>query len=191
MHLVPKIRWFAISALIIFFLCHSNFGKAQIRIYVDYSNIPFLEGSTNNFKVLTGFKIDPNKELILGIGLRGRFNPKQLNGSLKFSQSNFSLGFNYYYTRRLYFNADLSMSLLNNVLNDLSNNPLNLEQDLYLNYKINVTFVILRRLHLATGMSVADFSKLLSDIGTSVIKLEPVQINLVFSLRLYLFQIKT
>lgn len=188
---MSRLKGIVFSLFLVVVLCYSNTSSAQIRFYLDYSNIPFLKGSTNNFKVLTGFKLDPNKELVLGIGLRGRFNPTKLDGDLRFSQSNYSIGFNYYYSRRLYFNADLSMSLLKDVLSDITNNPIDLQQELYLNYRINVTFVALRRLHFSTGMSVADFSKLLTDVGESIINLEPTQVNLVFSLRLYLFQIKT
>lgn len=165
--------------------------EGQIRFYLDYTSVPFQEGFQNNFKVLTGFKFDPNKEILVGLGLRGRFSAQDLDGNLRFSQSDFSLGFNYYFSRRFYLNTDVSFSFLNKVLDDVTGNPLDLDSQYYLNYNINATFVILRRLHFATGTSLANFSDLIFDVGDSILELNPSQLSVIFSLRLYLFQIKT
>lgn len=180
-------RSLLLPALLIFGVC----ANAQVRFYLDYSSLPFSDGSTNNFKISTGVKLDPNKELILGIGLRGRFNPQKFDGSLKYSQSAFSIGFNYYQTRRLYGNIDISLSLLNDVVRDLIANPFDLNGESYLDYKFNVSYIVLQRFHFSTGMSVVDFSSLLLQTGGDLLETNKRELNLSFALRIYLFQIKT
>lgn len=174
--------------LISFFFIGAN---AQIRFYADYNNLPFTNGSTNNFKISTGVKLDPNKELIFGLGLRGRFNPQSLDGSLRFSQSAFSLGFNYYKTRRLYANVDLSLSFLNDVIVDLATDPFSLKGESYLDYKFNIAYIVLRRFHLSTGMSILDFSSLILKTGDDLLATKKIELNISLALRVYLFQIKT
>lgn len=176
---------------IVILLIISVGANAQIRFYADYSSLPFSDGSTNNFKISTGVKLDPNKELILGVGLRGRFNPQKFDGNLRYSQSAFSIGFNYYQTRRLYGNIDVSLALLNNVVKDLVTNPFNLKGESYLDYKFNVAYIVLKRFHLTTGMSVVDFSSLILQTGGDLLETNKRELNLSFALRIYLFQIKT
>lgn len=184
-----------IKPLILFFLVYIglttfNNSKAQIRFYAQYSSLPFSESSSNNFIVLTGIKLDPNKELVAGIGIRGRFNPQKFDGDLRYSQSSFSLGFNYYQTRRLYYSIDVSVVLLDEVINTFLATPLDLNEESYFNYQINVNYIVLRRLHFSIGMGAVDFSKLLAETGSNLLEAEKIELNLSLSLRLYLFQIK-
>lgn len=184
-----------IKPLILFFLVYIsvamfNNALAQIRFYTQYSSIPFSESSSKNFTVLTGIKLDPNKELVAGIGVRGRFVPEKFDGDLRYSQSSFSLGFNYYHTRRLYYSIDVSFTLLNEVINTILTTPFDLNEESYFNYQINVNYIVLRRLHFSTGMGAVDFSKLLAETGNNLLEAKKIELNLSLSLRLYLFQIK-
>lgn len=184
-----------VKRLILFFLvCISlaivNNAQAQIRFYAQYSSIPFSESSSKNFNILTGIKLDPNKELVAGIGIGGRFVPEKFDGDLRYSQSSFSLAFNYYQTRRLYYSIDVSFILLNEVINTLFTKPFDLNEESYFNYQININYVVLRRLHFSTGMGAVDFSKLLAETGNNLLESNKIELNLSLSLKLYLFQIK-
>ncbi|MEM9856734.1 MAG: hypothetical protein AAF843_05245 [Bacteroidota bacterium] len=178
--------------VLLMLLCSGYFTglRAQIRFYAQYESLPFNDGFSSDFSFITGIRLDPNKELEVGVGFRGRFNPESLEGELRYSQSSFSLGFNYYHTRRLYYNLDVSVALLNDLLEDLVLDPLDFDDQSYFNYRINVNYIILRRLHFGTGIGLIDFSKLVIETGNDLLQAEKVELNLTLSLKLYLFQIK-
>lgn len=181
---------FFVIFLVLLFSSRITHVKAQIRFYAQYASLPFLDGSSNNFKLTTGIKIDPNKELEIGVGLKGSFNPKNFDSDLRYKQSSFSLGFNYYHTRRLYYNTDISFTLLNDLVDDLIIDPLDFDDKSYLNYRINVNYIVLRRFHFSTGIGLADFSRLLTEAGRDLLNDDKIDLSLSFSLKVYLFQIK-
>ena len=168
---------------------------SQIRFYAQFRSIPFTEASTNNFNLLTGIKIDPNKEILFGLGLSGTLSPKELKGDVKFNKSSLTLSFNYYLNRRLYLNGELNYNLVGDVITDLvEDDPIvgasrNLLKKFFFDYDINVTYIFLQRLHFSFGTGLADFAQLAKSTTDEIIE-GKFQFNVALSLKVYMFQIK-
>ena len=163
---------------------------SQVRFYFQYRGIPFYKGGASDFSVLSGVKIDPNKELVLGIGLAGSFTPKELRGDLKFNKSTFSLGFNYYLSRRFYLGTDLALSSLSNVIVDKTTSGETVTGKFFLDYQFKVTYVALRRLHFSLTTGIVDFSNLAIHTTSNLITEQKIQPDIALSLRVYVFQIR-
>lgn len=179
-----------IPIIFAFLLTTWTSSVCQIRFYAQYAQLPTSESLSQDFKLLSGIKLDPNKEILLGIGLVGRFNPEKLGSDFRYSQTSFSLGFNYYQTRRLYFTIDASLQLINDLIENLTIRPFDLTKESYFNYHIDVSYVILRRLHLSTGFGAVDFSDIVAETGNKVLETKKLELNLTVSAKLYLFQIR-
>jgi hypothetical protein len=164
--------------------------SAQVRFYLQYRGIPFYKGGATDFSVLTGVKLDPNKELVVGIGLTGSFTPKDFNGDLKFNKSTFSLGFNYYLSRKFYLGADASLNTIQNIVTSKAVDADKLSGKYFLDYQFRITYVVLRRLHFSINTGIMDFSRLVSKNTTDLIEKQDFKPNVALSLRLYVFQIK-
>ena len=177
------------------FLFASLCSYSQIRFYAQFRSVPFTEAFTNNFNLITGIKIDPNKEILLGLGLTGALSPRKLAGDLKFNKNSLSLSFNYYINRKLYLNGELNYNLVREVLTDLvEDDPIvgaskNLLRKFFFDYDINVTYIVLRRLHFSFGTGVADFARLARSTTSDILD-GKFQFNVALSLRVYMFQIK-
>ena len=161
----------------------------QIRVYLQYETVPFYKGGSSDFNVLTGIKLDPNKELILGLGLSGRLDVENIEGNLKFDKSSFTLGFSYYQTRRLYYNLNFNLNILNEAIEASITNPEELVNDVFLDYQINVTYIILRRLHFSLATGITHFTNLLVDASSELIEQGTIP-TVGLSMKLYIFQIK-
>lgn len=161
---------------------------AQVRFYFQYRGIPFYKGGATDFSVLSGVKIDPNKEIILGIGLAGRFTPQELDGELKLDKNTFSLGFNYYLSRKFYVGADASFSQLKDIIKDSTSGE-TLTGEFFLDYQFRITYVILRRLHFAISTGLVDLTQLAIETTSNIIEKQKLTPDIAVSLRLYVFQI--
>ena len=167
-------------------------SHGQVRFYAQYDCIPFFnrEAGAWDFNVLSGIKISPDKEIVLGLGLIGKFVPRELNGDLKFKKSTFSLGFNYYLNRKFYLNFNVT----GNVLKDIIAAPSKSYDELYntflVDYQVNINYIILRRLHFSFGTGVIDFTNLILNTAQNVIAGNFVKPDIALSLKLYVFQIK-
>lgn len=178
---------------IIFFLSLSVFvteASSQVRFYFQYRGIPFYKGGATDFSVLSGVKLDPNKEIVLGIGLVGQFTPVNLDGNLKFNKSTFSLGFNYYLSRRFYAGVDVTISELRNIIKDNTFNGETLTGKFFLDYQFNISYVILRRLHFSVATGITDLTNLAIETTSNVVVNQELIPDVALSLRLYVFQIK-
>jgi hypothetical protein len=164
--------------------------SGQIRFYFQYRGIPFYKGGATDFSVLTGVKLDPNKELVLGAGLTGSFTTKKFNGDLKFNKSTFSLGFNYYLSRKFYLGADASLNTLQSIIKSKNVDANKLSGKYFLDYQFRITYVVFRRLHFSMNTGIIDFSRLVSKSTSDIIEKQDFKPNVALSLRLYVFQIK-
>jgi len=168
---------------------------SQIRFYAQFRQVPFSDGSTNNFTVLTGAKIDPNKEIVLGWGMTGSFRPRQLAGDLRFNKSAFNLSFNFYQTRKLYYNFEVNLNLLKGIVSDLDPDNIligtskNLLKRAFMDYEVIITYVVLRRLHFSFGSGIVNLAQLVKDT-TQDFLVGKIQLNVSLALKVYMFQIK-
>lgn len=165
-------------------------SPGQIRFYTQYEGIPLFKGGTWDFNVLSGIKISPDKEVLVGLGLIGRYVPGEFKGDLKFSKSSFSLGFNYYLNRKLYFNFNVTGNLLKNILETPPKNYDRLINTLLVDYQININYILFRRIHLSFGTGVVDFTNLVIKTVDDIIVGHMVLPDIALSLKLYVFQIK-
>ena len=173
---------------LILFLAVPSLG--QIRFYTQYEGIPLFKGGTWDFNVLSGVKISPDKEVVLGLGLIGKYVPGELKGELKFSKSSFSLGFNYYQNRKLYYNFNVTANVLNDILKAPSKTYDELLHTFLFDYQININYIVLRRLHFSFGTGIVDFTNLVINTAHDFIVGHVVQPDISLSLKLYVFQIK-
>lgn len=163
--------------------------KAQIRLYLQYETVPFYNGGSSDFNVLTGIKLDPNKELVFGVGVIGRLNAEDLDASLKFEKTSFSLGFNYYQTRRLYYNVNFNFNIVRDAIETSFVNPEALVNEFFLDYQINITYIVLRRLHFSLATGITHFTNLIVDASSELIEKGTIP-TVGLSMKLYVFQIK-
>jgi hypothetical protein len=176
--------------LILLFLASWEEGYCQVRFYFQYRGIPFYKGGATDFSVLSGVKLDPNKELVLGIGLTGRFVPQELEGDLKFDKNTFSLGFNYYLSRRFYVGVDAALNQLRAIVEDNTLNDETLTGKFFLDYQFTITYVVLRRLHFSIATGIVDLTRLAVQTTANVIEKQQVTPDLALALRVYVCQIK-
>jgi hypothetical protein len=165
-------------------------GNAQVRFYFQYRGIPFYKGGATDFSVLSGIKLDPNKEIIVGIGLAGNFTPRNIDGDLRFDKNTFSLGFNYYLSRKFYLGADAALSHLQGIVKNNTLNGETLTGKVFLDYQFNLTLVVLRRLHFSVATGLVDFTKLAIKTTSNIVEEQKLKPDVALSLRLYVFQIK-
>ena len=181
--------------LIIIVLSAPVIGLSQVRFYAQFKNVPFREAGTSTFAVLTGVKLDPNKEILLGWGLLGSLNPSTLRGELRFNKSSFNTSFNYYLSRVWYLNGEVNANLLRGIVTDLLDDDLivgagrNLLKRAFFDYNFNMTFVVMRRLHFSFGTGVVNFAKLVRDTTQDFLQAK-FQLNVALALKVYVFQIK-
>jgi len=179
-----------IIGVITLFLFSANSSLAQIRFYAQYKGIPYFGKGGSDFKLLTGFKLDPNKELVVGLGLLGSFSPNEFEGDLRFKKSSLSLTYNYYHTRRLYFGLALSLDMIDKIITNNSFQEGSLADNYFLDYQFDITYVIFRRLHFSFSTGIIDFSNLVVDSTNDLVEYQKFEPNIDLALRLYLFQIK-
>jgi len=178
------------TALLLFMMTIFTAASSQVRFYFQYRGIPFYKGGATDFSVLSGVKLDPNKELVVGVGLTGSFVPQELDGDLKFDKNTFSLGFNYYWSRRFYTGVDVAFSRLRNVVQDNTLNNETLTGKFFLDYQFNITYVVLRRLHFSVATGLVDLTDLAIETTSNVVKKQKLVPDVALSLRLYVFQIR-
>jgi hypothetical protein len=182
---------FSLRILIVFLIvaCAAE-SEGQVRFYFQYRGIPFYKGGATDFSVLSGVKLDPNKEIIVGIGLAGNFTPRNIDGDLRFDKNTFSLGFNYYLSRKFYIGADAALSHLQGIVKNNTLNGETLTGKMFLDYQFNVTVVALRRLHFSVATGLVDFTKLAIKTTSNIVEEQKLKPDVALSLRLYVFQIK-
>jgi hypothetical protein len=163
---------------------------AQVRFYFQYRGIPLYKGGATDFSVLSGVKLDPNKELVVGVGLAGSFAPRSLKGDLKFDKNTFSLGFNYYWSRKFYTGVDIAFSQLKDIIKDNTFNQETLTGEFILDYQFNVTYIVFRRLHFSMATGLMDMTDLAVKTASDVVKKQKLVPDVALSLRLYVFQIR-
>ena len=134
---------------------------------------------------------DPNKEIIVGIGLTGSLKPSQLQGDLRFNKNNFSLGLNYYINRRLYLNGEFNFNLIRDVVTNIVDTNIvdaseNLLSKFFFDYDINMTYILFQRLHFSFGTGVADFARLAANTSSDILQ-GKFQFNVALSLKVYMF----
>lgn len=181
--------------LVLILMTYSTFS--QVRFYNQFKTIPFRKGSSNSFDVLVGAKIDPNKEVVLGLGLAGTYNSKTLIDNISFNQQSITLSYNHYLSRKFYFNFLVNFNLLKNSVRDIQNSNVKDAADkifnrFFVNYEINNTVIILRRLHFSVGMGVVDFASLVKNSSSTLLngKLPSLDFTGTAALKVYLFQFK-
>ena len=157
---------------------------------MQYEGIPLFNGGAWDFNVLSGIKISPDKEVILGLGLIGKYVPGELNGDLKFNKSSFSLGFNYYQNRKLYYNFNITGNLLKDIITAPAKTYDEFVNTFLIDYQININYIVLRRLHFSFGTGIIDFTNLVFNQVKNVIVGNIIQPDITLSLKLYVFQIK-
>jgi len=163
---------------------------SQVRFYLQYRGIPFYKGGATDFSVLSGVKLDPNKELVLGVGLAGSFTPKELHGDLKLNKSTYSLGYNYYLSRKFYIGADIAFNSLRGIMESSTIDGDKLSGKFFLDYQFRLSYVVLRRFHFSATTGIVDFSDLVKKSTTDIIEKQKFKPNIALSLRVYVFQIK-
>ncbi len=185
--------------LFIFILLSASFyhTRAQVRFYNQFKSIPFIKGNSSSFDVLVGAKIDPNKEIVLGLGLAGSYNTKSAIEDISFNQKSANVSFNYYTSRRFYLNFLVNFNLLKNSLDDIQNNSVKdaagkIFNRFFVNYEITGNYIFLRRLHLSAGMGIADFASVVRSTSSTILAGDIPSLDFIgtVSLKLYLFQIK-
>ena len=177
-----------IPFVFILLMTYPTFG--QVRFYLQYEGIPMYEGGSWDFNVLSGIKVSPDKEVMVGLGLVGHFTPKDLNGDIKFNKSSLSLGFNYYQSRKLYFTFNVTANLLRDIIKAPTQDYDDFVNNFLLDYQIYINYIVLRRLHFSFGTGVIDFTDLVIDTAHNIITGNFVQPNISLALKLYVFQIK-
>lgn len=181
--------FFTRLALFALMIITSTAASSQVRFYLQYRGIPYYKGGATDFSVLTGIKLDPNKELMVGLGLGGRFRPRTLDGGLKFGKSTYSLGFNYYFSRKFYIGADASLNTLKDIISNSTSGE-TLTGKFFLDYQFRLTYVVFRRLHFGMSTGIVDFTKLAIKTTSDIVKKQELKPDIALSLRLYVFQIK-
>ena len=176
------------SILIVFSLFLSAQTSAQIRFYFQYRGIPLYQAGMVDFSVLSGIKVDPNKEVVVGLGLTGTFKPLELDGKVAFNKNTFSLGFNYYVSRKFYIGTDAALSQLRSSIRN-STTAETITGKFFFDYQFKLNYVVLLRLHFGASTGIMDFTKLAVRTagGDRAQKVTP---NFALSLRVYVFQIK-
>lgn len=183
-------KQYLVIACVLFSVLFFHTARGQIRFYSQYRTIPFVKGGSSDFRLLSGVKLDPNKEVVVALGIGGNFTPKGFKGDLTFRKSAIGLGFNYYLSRSLYLNTDVNLNLLNDIVNNAFDDDTIINYDYFLDYQVNLTVIILRRLHFSMATGIVDFSELLLNTLNDLAFRGSFKPNIALSLKLYMFQIK-
>lgn len=180
---------------ILFVLAFSSFS--QVRFYNQFKTIPFRKGSSNSFDVLVGAKLDPNKEIVLGLGLAGTYNTQNFVDNISFNQNSATISYNHYLSRKFYLNFLVNLNLLRNSVDDIKDNNIKdaankIYNRFFVNYEINSTAIALRRFHLSLGLGLLDFASLVKNTSSNLLSgsLPNLGFTSSITLKLYLFQIK-